>query len=492
MYRFDIINHLIKINNFKNYLEIGVFDGECLKQIVCENKDGVDPGSENGLAIGVNYRLSSDDFFQQHSDKIYDLIFIDGLHHSQQVDLDLKNALRQTRANGIIVLHDCNPTNYEMTTIPRKTIQWNGDVYKSILKFMQSNKDHTCYTVDTDWGVTIILKNKPQDYTEFKENYDKALNDWNFFDINRTKLLNLITTEEFYKIFDKKHRPTLKTNWNSGFFSCCTDKLRGVLQFHNQNNVLPYIDSSEQWELYKDDGIENIQQWWGGTVDIFNKNDITDKFFKIKEVQDFDKENFSANCITPFVCNDDQYCNYHEINYNYINKITNLYFDFANSITKLKKKLISKYKIQSNKTIAVCYRGNDKFLETNLPSYQDMLYKILEVKSKNPNHKILIQSDEIEFCDFIIEAIPDCFLIEETKKINKTTNAVQYTIPKGSRLENAQTFLSVMSLISECSNVILNSGNVGLWICLFRKNSNNVSQYLHKINSNTKAEWLEK
>jgi len=83
-------------------------------------------------------------------------------------------------------------------------------------------------------------------------------------------------------------------------------------------------------------------------------------------------------------------------------------------------------------------------------------------------------------------------LIEETKKLNKTTNAVQYTIPKGSRLENAQTFLSVMSLISDCSDVILNSGNVGLWICLFRKNSDNVSQYLNKINSNTKAEWLEK
>jgi hypothetical protein len=49
-----------------------------------------------------------------------------------------------------------------------------------------------------------------------------------------------------------------------------------------------------------------------------------------------------------------------------------------------------------------------------------------------------------------------------------------------------------MSLISDCSDVILNSGNVGLWICLFRKNSDNVSQYLHKINSNTKAEWLEK
>ena len=37
MFRFDIINHLIKINNFTNYLEIGVFDGECIRQINCQN-----------------------------------------------------------------------------------------------------------------------------------------------------------------------------------------------------------------------------------------------------------------------------------------------------------------------------------------------------------------------------------------------------------------------------------------------------------------------
>ena len=68
MFRFDIINHLIKINNFTNYLEIGVFDGECIRQINCQNKDGVDPGAENGLAIGVNYKLASNDFFEQNKD----------------------------------------------------------------------------------------------------------------------------------------------------------------------------------------------------------------------------------------------------------------------------------------------------------------------------------------------------------------------------------------------------------------------------------------
>jgi len=295
MYRFDIINHLIKINNFKNYLEIGVFDGECIKQIICENKDGVDPGTENGLAIGVNYPISSDDFFEHNPHKIYDLIFIDGLHITEQVDLDIINSLNQTVDKGIIVLHDCNPPTEEHSLVPRQSIQWNGDVYKSVLKFRKNYNQHTLVTIDTDWGVSVIFKNKLLDKFQTNIlNYDRALNEWNYFDKNRKELLNLISPEEFLELIYEK--PILKTTWNSGFFSCCTDRLRQITKFHHKNNVLPIVDSSEQWELYKDDGIENIQQWWGGTVNIFNQNDITDKFF----IKNFDFEsvpplNFSSS-----------------------------------------------------------------------------------------------------------------------------------------------------------------------------------------------------
>ena len=492
MFRFDIINHLIKINNFTNYLEIGVFDGECIRQINCQNKDGVDPGVENGLAIGVNYKLTSDDFFAQNKDKVYDIIFIDGLHLTDQVDVDIKNSLRQTKENGIVLLHDCNPTTLEMTLVPRQTVQWNGNVYKSVLKFRKSNKQHSYFTVDTDWGVGIILKNKHQEDWNTPKNYDLALDDWNYFDTNRKHLLNIISVEEFYQKFAVKHRPVLKTTWNSGFFSCCTAKLRNILEFHHNNKILPNVDSSEQWELYKDDGIDNIQQWWGGTVNVFNQNDITHRFFKNKEVFDFEPQDFSDSIVYPQVCNDDQYINYHKINYDYSNKITDIYFDLSDEIIKIKKSLIKKYKIKTSKLIAVCYRGNDKSLETNLPTYDTMIEKIEEIKNKFPDHQILIQTDEAEFCEASIGSFPNCIIIEETKKLNKTTNAVQYTINKGERLENAQIFLAVMSIISDSSKVILNSGNVGLWICLFRNNSNNVYQYLNKINENSQGKWLEK
>ena len=97
--RWDIINYLIDQNKYVNYLEIGVNNAECIRRIKAPHKDGVDPspGSEvgGGHYPEINYPISSDDFFsliQNHPEIKYDIIFIDGLHHSDQVDKDIKNS----------------------------------------------------------------------------------------------------------------------------------------------------------------------------------------------------------------------------------------------------------------------------------------------------------------------------------------------------------------------------------------------------------------
>ena len=68
--------------------------------------------------------------------------------------------------------------------------------------------------------------------------------------------------------------------------------------------------------------------------------------------------------------------------------------------------------------------------------------------------------------------------------------AVQFYIRPGQKILHAQYFLAIMQILSKCSNVILNSGNVGLWICLFRGNMDNVTQYLSPLNTNTENPWL--
>jgi hypothetical protein len=199
--RWELMNYLIEKYKLVNYLEIGVNDGLCIRQIIAEHKDGVDPypGSEVGGAYvpEINYPIPSDEFFKliKGHDIKYDMIFIDGLHHSEQVDKDIENSLNHITDDGFIILHDCNPLVYEMQIVPRITGLWNGDVWKSITKLRCSNPNLEVSVIDADWGVGVVKKGK-------QDLYDKATLDvcltWEYFDQHRNELNNLITVNDFY------------------------------------------------------------------------------------------------------------------------------------------------------------------------------------------------------------------------------------------------------------------------------------------------------
>lgn len=194
--RADLINYYIEDHGFINYLEIGVFDGENIRKIKAAHKDGVDPGSEGKMVPEVNFKMTSDEFFLliKGFDIYYDIIFIDGLHHSEQVDRDIANSLEHLVTDGIIVLHDCNPPTEGHAAVPRQQSEWNGDVYKSIIKFRYEGK-YPCWVYDMDWGLGVIYKREARvkniSYIS-EEQYERGISDWEYFDKNRGDLLGLI------------------------------------------------------------------------------------------------------------------------------------------------------------------------------------------------------------------------------------------------------------------------------------------------------------
>lgn len=193
--RHEIINFLIQKNKYQKYLEIGVYDGLNIQKIQIAHKDGVDPGAEGIVPPEVNHPMTSDQFFDKLSDDIkYDLIFIDGLHHCDQVIKDIQNALNHINNNGTIILHDCNPPNEQIQKVPRETIAWTGNVWKAFVSFRLNNPTIQSFTIDTDWGIGVIRCNN---FTSA----DLTLNniEWNTFDKNREEYLNLISVEKFYE-----------------------------------------------------------------------------------------------------------------------------------------------------------------------------------------------------------------------------------------------------------------------------------------------------
>jgi predicted transposase YbfD/YdcC len=191
MKRTDIINHLIKKNNYKRYLEIGVRNpDENLNKITVEHKDGVDP------AGNCNYPIPSDDFFNQLDiDVKYDIIFIDGLHLDYQVEQDITNSLKHLNQGGTIVMHDCSPIKEEHQVeeyIVGKT--WNGTTWKAYVKFRMTDENLSMCVVDTDHGVGIINKGKQTLYPK------SDVLDFKLLDENRKEILNLITPEKFLNL----------------------------------------------------------------------------------------------------------------------------------------------------------------------------------------------------------------------------------------------------------------------------------------------------
>jgi len=199
VFRDDIINHLIVKNNYLHYLEIGVYDGNNFKKINIDHKLGVDPTPQAEGEPFTHFRLTSDNFFIHLSSNIYfDIIFIDGLHHGEQVYRDIKNSLEHLKPNGTVVLHDCNP-RFEILQRKYAVVgSWNGDCWKGFVQCRAEIDNIKAYVIDTDHGIGIIKKgDKSEKLSNLKSAFDLT---YNFFDRHRKTLLNLISVDEFFNL----------------------------------------------------------------------------------------------------------------------------------------------------------------------------------------------------------------------------------------------------------------------------------------------------
>jgi hypothetical protein len=210
MLRTEIINLLALKMNAQSYAEIGLEGGTNFARIQIPNRVSIDPAPN----WNATYKLTSDDFFKTISkDQKYDIIFIDGLHLSQQVIKDVNNSLDHVNDGGVVIMHDCNPPtelhqdveDYDITDPehwpngPKKKNfgfqrAWNGDVWRAFAHFRITRSDLSMFTVDTDWGVGIVMKGQQETL--------KAPLDIKYpeFALRISEVLNLVSTDQFIDI----------------------------------------------------------------------------------------------------------------------------------------------------------------------------------------------------------------------------------------------------------------------------------------------------
>lgn len=189
MTRTQLLQQLIRTFNYQSYLEIGCANDWNFNQIHTPVKVGVEPHPHHGGTV----RMTSDEFFAQNTQK-FDLIFIDGLHISDQVDRDIQNSLKFLNDNGTIVMHDCNPAVEEAQRQYVVISDWNGDVWKSFVKAREfDNVDAVTANFDHGCGVLRVRKNSDP------ISVPSELLEWDNLVANRQKWLRLMSFEDVMK-----------------------------------------------------------------------------------------------------------------------------------------------------------------------------------------------------------------------------------------------------------------------------------------------------
>ena len=191
MKRTDIINAFIQKYGYKSYLEVGTQDPSSnFDKINVEHKVSIDPFPRGE----VTFVGTSDEYFESITDDVkYDIIFIDGLHHSDQVLKDVNNALEHLNDRGTIICHDCLPTTEKMQEREDHGGEWTGDVWKAIAELRVERIDLDIKVVDTDYGCGIIRMGSNVPYEPLTENYKT----YAYYNLHKYRMLNVISPEQF-------------------------------------------------------------------------------------------------------------------------------------------------------------------------------------------------------------------------------------------------------------------------------------------------------
>lgn len=197
--RHEVLNTIIDTYNYNSYLEIGVENGITFKNIKLDmsKKVGVDP---DPTYKEENIILKTSDVFFKENNKIFDIIFIDGMHQLEYVYNDFFNSINCLTPKGSIVIDDVLPMNereqykipiehYYNNGILKYGESWTGDVWKFIyFLLLHYQFDFSVYNFTNGYRGMIHIYN-----------FKNEIND----EIDNTKVIETMNSYEYNTDYDK-------------------------------------------------------------------------------------------------------------------------------------------------------------------------------------------------------------------------------------------------------------------------------------------------
>lgn len=177
--RAEVVQGILSLFESPRYLEVGVNKGETFHKVSAHEKVAVDPKFLFDLDIArtqqgsaTYHEVTSDEYFGSlvSSQERFDVIYLDGLHTSEQTLRDFINAMTFLRDDGIIIIDDVRPPSYVASIPDRRTFNrvreyvgsasksWMGDVFR-LVYFIETFAQQFSYRIVSDnHGQAIVWK----------------------------------------------------------------------------------------------------------------------------------------------------------------------------------------------------------------------------------------------------------------------------------------------------------------------------------------------
>jgi hypothetical protein len=223
MKKSDIINRLNRKHGFRRFLEISTLTtGRDFAKVDAADLDIKDRltyrwPDDHSDGEPVTFSTPEPSSHRLVKDLIdagyrYDSIFVDPYHSYTCSHVDISGAFALLEPGGVMVVHDCGPTDPEMLCPEYKDGFWCGVTYAAFIDFTLGRRDLSYYTVDCDFGCGVIYKQRILLPYPSTEEWSRLLFGWDiarqdddartkFYLDNRAALLNLISEDEFGRLF---------------------------------------------------------------------------------------------------------------------------------------------------------------------------------------------------------------------------------------------------------------------------------------------------
>jgi hypothetical protein len=257
------------------------------------------------------------------------------------------------------------------------------------------------------------------------------------------------------------HDGTLACGHDAGFFSICSVALRNIAEVLQRTGSLPRrMDFSRTFRAFRNAGQSR------DALDMYPVFFLPGPADSAAELRRLPRVKHHGL--------------YQRIDYRAFAPVLRRYFQPSAQARTIQARWIDRYRIEPGKTIAVIYRGTDKHTEVAIARPEAYVEQTRVILGRHPDFRILIQTDERSVRDLFLATFGSrCFFIDDMPVSDGgvAVHDLDDAVLGLDRGEWGVMLVALTELLSRMAHVVNHTGNMALWVCLWRGHCRDVVQF---------------